>query len=111
MPGNHSSDRQPAGFMPLTQPSSTRHPAAPTVANPVDRHLAVVARTLSWADEAADRGDHHEALAWVAVIETVDGLLPASYTAKRDAWRRARDNQPSGPLMRRAIARPHRRRR
>ncbi len=52
----------------------------------VDRHPQAVARTLSWADEAADRGDHGDALAWLAVIETIDGTLPPTYETKRAAW-------------------------
>ena len=96
MARHQSREPRPAGLVPLTQPSNTPHVAAPTAANPVDRHPAAVARTLAWADEAADRGDHHDALAWLAVIEAVDGSLPATYTAKRHAWRRARENQPSG---------------
>jgi len=52
----------------------------------VDRHPEAVTRTLSWADEAADRGDHHDALAWLAVIQAVDGTLPSIYETKRAAW-------------------------
>jgi hypothetical protein len=29
------------------------------------KHLAAVARTLQWADESAERGDHFDALAWL----------------------------------------------
>ena len=68
--------------------------AVPTGARPVDRHPEAVARTLSWADDAADDGDHREALAWLAVIERVDGELPATYATKRDAWRLVCDDQP-----------------
>jgi hypothetical protein len=58
----------------------------PTRDRSVDRHPQAVARTLSWADEAADRGDHRDALAWLAVIEQVDGALPSMYETKRAAW-------------------------
>lgn len=58
----------------------------PTGDNLIDGHPVAVARTLTWADEAADRGDHGDALAWLAVIEAVDGMLPSSYETKRAAW-------------------------
>ena len=51
----------------------------------MDRHLAAVASTLSWAEEAAERGDYAEALAWLTTVEAVDGELPDCYVTKRSA--------------------------
>lgn len=62
---------------------STRYPSR---SHPVDRHPEAVRRTLSWADESANRGDHADALAWLAVIRAVDGALPDAYETKRVAW-------------------------
>jgi hypothetical protein len=35
------------------------------------KHLAAVARTLQWADEAAERGDHFDAVAWLETLEAI----------------------------------------
>jgi hypothetical protein len=35
------------------------------------KHQQAVARTLRWADEAAERGDHFEALSWLSTLEAV----------------------------------------
>ena len=45
-----------------------------------------VARSLQWADEAATRGDHSDALAWLHVIEAIGDELPETYQTKRQAW-------------------------
>ena len=50
------------------------------------RHAVAVARTLQWADEAAGRGDHSDALAWLHVIEAIGDELPETYRTKRHAW-------------------------
>ena len=50
------------------------------------RHAVAVARTLQWADEAAERGDHSDALAWLHVIEAIGDELPETYQTKRHAW-------------------------
>jgi hypothetical protein len=53
-----------------------------------ERHRAAIARTLSWADDAAARGEYREALAWLDTVEAVDAELPQPYVVKRAAWRR-----------------------
>ena len=47
-----------------------------------------VARTLEWADEAAERGQHATALEWLQTLETIDALS-SEYRCKRERWRRA----------------------
>jgi hypothetical protein len=51
-----------------------------------DRHLAAVARSFSWAEEAAARGEYADALSWVAVVEAIGDLIPVEYQTKRRAW-------------------------
>jgi hypothetical protein len=66
-----------------------------------DRHMAAVARSFGWADEAAARGDHADALSWVGVVEAIGDLIPIEYQTKRRAWlsalagNRNRRRQPS----------------
>jgi hypothetical protein len=50
------------------------------------RHLAAVTRSLQWADEAAEHGDHADAMAWLEVVEAIGDELSAAYTVKRHAW-------------------------
>ena len=52
------------------------------------QHQAAVRQSLGWADAAARAGDHADALHWLDVVEAVGDVLPADYTAKREAWRR-----------------------
>jgi hypothetical protein len=54
--------------------------------NSEDNHPVAVARSLRWADEAAKRGDHSDALAWLHVIEAIGDELPETYQTKRQAW-------------------------
>jgi hypothetical protein len=51
-----------------------------------DRHLAAVARSFAWAEEAAARGKYADALSWVAVVEAIGDLIPVEYQTKRRAW-------------------------
>lgn len=51
-----------------------------------DRHLAAVARSLGWAEQAAARGDYADALSWIAVVEAIGDLIPIEYETKRQAW-------------------------
>jgi len=64
--------------------------ACPHCHRPLDsaaRHEQAVAQTLEWADEAAARGDHADALAWLNTVEAVgDGLSP-DYESRRAQWR------------------------
>lgn len=53
------------------------------------RHARAVARTLGWADEAAVRGDHADALAWLRTLDAIGHELSAAYEAKRRSWRLA----------------------
>jgi hypothetical protein len=52
-----------------------------------ERHLAAVARTLQWADESAERGDHLDAIAWLKTLEAIGDELPVVYEIRRDSWR------------------------
>jgi hypothetical protein len=51
-----------------------------------DRHLAAVARSFGWAEEAAARGDYADALSWVGVVEAIGDVIPIEYQTKRRAW-------------------------
>jgi hypothetical protein len=53
------------------------------------KHLAAVARSLGWADESAERGDHVDAVAWLEMVEAIDDELPEIYKLRRDQWRLA----------------------
>jgi hypothetical protein len=74
-----SPKRAPAkpGPVKLPQPPETR----------ATRHQVARARTLGWAQDAADRGDHKDALEWLYLIEFVDGVLPADWERTRTVWR------------------------
>jgi hypothetical protein len=50
------------------------------------KHLAAVARTLQWADEAAERGDHFDAVAWLETLEAIGDQLPEVYESRRASW-------------------------
>ena len=50
------------------------------------KHLAAVARTLQWADESAERGDHFDALAWLDTVEAIGDELSEVYEIRRDSW-------------------------
>ena len=55
------------------------------------KHAAIIARTLGWADAAAERGDWREALRWVEKVRSLGQTLPAEYETKRQAWLQAVD--------------------
>jgi hypothetical protein len=40
------------------------------------RHLLAIERTVCWAEEAAAAGEVEEALAWLRVVEAVEGRMP-----------------------------------
>jgi hypothetical protein len=40
------------------------------------RHLLAIERTVGWAEDAAAAGDVQDALAWLRLIEAVEGRLP-----------------------------------
>jgi hypothetical protein len=85
-----SSCRSPVGLLAST-------PRAASV-SAHDRHLAAVARTFGYAEEAAARGDYADALSWVQVVQAIGDLIPIEYQTKRRAWlsalagNRARNN-------------------
>jgi hypothetical protein len=45
-----------------------------------------VARSLRWADEAAERRDYRDALGWLRAVEAAGDELPDAYQARRNAW-------------------------
>jgi hypothetical protein len=55
------------------------------------RHAAIIARTLSWADDAAARSDYREAVHWVETVRGLGHELPDEYAAKRETWLNAID--------------------
>ncbi len=52
-------------------------------------HRAAVAQTLSWARAAAARGDHADALAWLATLDAIGHPLSREDQYRRAAWRDA----------------------
>ena len=52
------------------------------------RHQRAVARSLGFAQEAAGRRDFDDALAWLGVVDTVDGGLPPQWERARAYWLR-----------------------
>jgi hypothetical protein len=50
------------------------------------KHLAAVARTLQWADEAAEHGDYLDAVLWLETLEAIGDKLPGVYESRRGAW-------------------------
>ncbi len=63
--------------------------ACPGCQRPLDagaRHALAVAQTRRWADQAAARGDHAEALAWLKTVEAVGERLSADDEDKRAQW-------------------------
>jgi hypothetical protein len=50
------------------------------------KHLAAVASTLQWADDAAERGDHFDAVAWLETLEAIGDQLPEVYESRRCSW-------------------------
>ena len=58
--------------------------------NPFEaRHAEIIARTLSWADEAAAGHDYTEALRWAEMVRNLGGALPDDYVVKRRRWLQA----------------------
>ena len=53
------------------------------------RHEQAVARTLEWADAAAERGQHATALEWLQTLEAIGDELSSEYQRKRHRWRQA----------------------
>ena len=68
--------------------------------DPNARHRAAVASTLSWADDAAARGDYAVALAWIEVLDAIGDELTGEYQTKRDAWLAMTDAGSSSPRER-----------
>ena len=50
------------------------------------QHERAVAQSLSWAAEAAERNDFADALAWLAVVEAVDGELAPEWQRAQASW-------------------------
>ena len=88
-----SSDSQPryraAGVYPEPRAGHQRDWTGSTCADhnkSEAKHLVAVARSQQWADEAAKRGDHSDALAWLHVIAAIGDELPETYETKRQVW-------------------------
>jgi hypothetical protein len=48
------------------------------------RHEQAVARTLRWADELAESGDHRSALEWLRTLEVIGDPLSTEYLDERE---------------------------
>lgn len=51
------------------------------------KHAQAVANSLCMADEAAERGDYHDALSWLNAVRATGDRLPDEYQRKHVAWR------------------------
>jgi hypothetical protein len=67
------------------------------------KHLAAVASTLQWADEAAERGDHVDALAWLETLEAIGDQLPEVYESRRNSWSAQLGRNPGDPRHSRSL--------
>ena len=79
----------PPGLYPEPGTGQERHGTGSTWADRSKseaKHPVAVARSLRWADDAAERGEHSDALAWLHVIEAIGDELPETYQTKRQAW-------------------------
>jgi hypothetical protein len=52
-----------------------------------ERHRSAVDNTLSWAQDAADREHFVKALAWLDLVELVDGRLTGEWVQRKASWR------------------------
>jgi len=52
------------------------------------KHERAVIQTLEWADEAAARGQHADALGWVQTVEAVSDQLSGLYQHRRGSGQR-----------------------
>ncbi|MGO9497756.1 MAG: hypothetical protein ACLQA5_13780 [Solirubrobacteraceae bacterium] len=43
-------------------------------------------RSLHWADDSAEHGDHANAIAWLRAVEAIGDELSAAYRIKLHAW-------------------------
>jgi hypothetical protein len=68
---------------------ATARERRPRLGSTAERHRAAVARTLSWAEEAAATGHFSTALSWLATIEAVEGGLSPALDAKQRDWARS----------------------
>lgn len=50
------------------------------------RHAQAVTNSLRMADEAAERGDYHDALGWLEAVRATGERLSEEYQGKRAAW-------------------------
>jgi sulfide:quinone oxidoreductase len=64
------------------RPTSTLEPDVLQADHREARELALV-----FAEADARGGDFHSALGWLEVVERLDGVLPAGYLERREAWR------------------------
>ncbi len=53
---------------------------------PDTRHSTAIAHSLGWADDAAARDNHTDALSWLRTIEAIGDELTPEYHTKRQTW-------------------------
>jgi hypothetical protein len=52
----------------------------------VERHVLSIRQSLRWAERAAREGDYDRALAWLELVERVEGRLDDEWRDARDVW-------------------------
>jgi hypothetical protein len=52
----------------------------------VERHALSIRQSLRWAERAAREGDYDHALAWLEMVERVEGRLDDEWRHARDVW-------------------------
>ncbi len=56
-----------------------------------EAHARAIARSLRFAQEAADQGNYREALSWLGVVEATDGGLSPVWRRTRVVWQHFED--------------------
>lgn len=71
----------------VQRPARSRSRPAPAGPIPaVERHALAIRQSLRWAERAAREGDYDRALAWLDMIERVEGRLDDEWRHARDLW-------------------------
>jgi len=86
----------------IVRHEARKRPAPAARIPAAERHALAVLQSLRWAERAAREGDYEHALSWLAVVERVDGTLPAEWRCSREVWVAAWEAQIArGPCERR----------
>jgi len=51
-----------------------------------ERHALEVRQALRWAERSSREGDYERALAWLAMVERIEGVLSEAWQQRRQVW-------------------------